>query len=181
MREVNLDHAFAEALKDSADFRAWLLSGGRFARHAATARLLHEEQAKVRRAKHWWKHWWCTLPDGSQGETDIFAVFESEGGERFALHVENKPPHGVLPFRQAANYRRRAAFKANDPRWLNYTDFETILVAPSCFLAAQVEGLLQFDRGVSYQEVAAFAPVFEAALQAGATRGMRTAQTGRPD
>ncbi|AWN42563.1 hypothetical protein [Methylobacterium durans] len=168
MREADLDHAFAEALRDSAAFQAWLLSGGRFARHAMSARLLHGEQAAARKARHWWKHWWCSLPDGSQGETDIFAVFDSGDEGRFGIHVENKPPHGVLPLRQAVNYRRRAAFKANDPRWLNYSDFEVILVAPASFLAAHQECLRQFDRGVSYEEVAAFAPLFAEALLAGA-------------
>ncbi|OAH31742.1 hypothetical protein AX289_27615 [Methylorubrum populi] len=168
MREAEFDHAFAAGLEGSPDLRAWLLAGGRFARYALTARLMREEQAAARKAAHWWKHWWCTMPDGSQGETDIFAVFEDPVGGRFAIHVENKPPHGVLGFAQAAAYRRRAAFKANDSRWLDYRDFETILLAPAAFLAANGECLRQFDRGISYEEVAAFVPLFTMSPKEGA-------------
>lgn len=160
MREAELDHAFAEGLERSPHLRTWLLAGGRFARYAQTARLMLAEQAAARKAAHWWKHWWCTMPDGSQGETDIFAVFEDPAAGRFAVHVENKPPHGVLGFAQAAAYRRRAAFKANDPRWLDYSDFETVLLAPAAFLGAHGECLRQFDRGIAYEEVASFVPAF---------------------
>jgi hypothetical protein len=164
MREADLDHAFAETLEQSATLQSWLLSGGRFAKHAGAAQLLHEEQAASRKAAHWWKHWWCTMPDGSQGETDIFAVFEAADGERFALHIENKPPHGKLLFQQAAAYRPRAAFKANDPRWLGYSDFEVLIVGTAAFLAAHEESVRQFDRAVTYEEVAALVPLFADAL-----------------
>lgn len=161
MRESEYDHAFAEGLENSQQLRTWLLAGGRFARYSRTARLMREEQAAVRKAAHWWKHWWCTMPDGTQGETDIFVVFEDNAAGRFAIHIENKPPHGVLKFPQAAAYRRRAAFKANDPRWLDYQDFETLLLAPAAFLAAHSECLRQFDRGIAYEDVAAFVSRFE--------------------
>ena len=110
--EVELDHAFAETLADSPEFQEWLLSSGRFVRHAGNATLLVSEQASARKsAKHWWKHWWCRLPDESESETDVFLVFEAEGA-RFAIHIEDKPAHGKLGLRQAIDYRRRAAFKA---------------------------------------------------------------------
>jgi len=164
INEVELDHAFAEALADNPDFQKWLLSGGRFARHAGRAKLLIDEQASARKsAKHWWKHWWCRLPDGSESETDIFLVFEA-GGHRFALHVEDKPPDGELELRQAADYRRRAAFKSNSKDWLNYSDFEVLLLAPDEFIKRHSECSSQFDRVITYEEVAPFAPLFEAAL-----------------
>ena len=162
--EVDLDHAFAEAIESSLDFRHWLLSHGRFARHAAEAMLLRHEQAEARKkATHWWKHWWCRLADGSESETDIFLVFEA-AGDRFAMHIENKPPHGTLPLRQAADYRRRAAWKTNDAAWLAYSDFETILLAPAAFLSRNAECASQFDRAISYEDVARFAPLFAQAL-----------------
>ncbi|WP_298957795.1 hypothetical protein [uncultured Methylobacterium sp.] len=162
MRESELDQAFAEALGESPAFQAWMLSGGRFSRHAATARLLHHEQASSRKAKHWWKHWWCTLPDGSQSETDIFLVFESQNEGRFSLHIENKMQKGILTLSQSIKYRQRAAFKANDSRWLGYNDFEVILIAPNDFLQMHKECLCQFDRGISYEEISAFVPLFGA-------------------
>ena len=100
--EVELDHAFAGTLATSMRFQEWLLRPGRFARYAGAACLLQAEQGGARRsAKHWWKHWWCRMPDGSESETDIFAVFESNGF-RFALYIENKPTHGKLLMSQAA-------------------------------------------------------------------------------
>jgi hypothetical protein len=162
--ESALDHAFAEAFASGDEFQRWLLSGGRFARFASCALLLSNEQAQARpKARHWWKHWWCRLPDGSESETDIFLVFKAGGG-RFALHIENKPVHGVLGLRQAADYRRRAALKANEAGWLSYSDFETILLAPANFLTCNAVCLQQFDRGIRYEEVARFVPLFSAAL-----------------
>ena len=104
------------------------------------------------------------MPDGSESETDIFAVFDT-GKERFALHIENKPPDGTLLIGQAACYRPRAAFKAFEPNWLNYSDFETILVASREFLLAHGEACHQFDVAVSYEDVAAFVPLFQEALR----------------
>ena len=163
IKEVDLDHAFAEGLATDKHFQTWLLSGGRFARHAGKARLLVEEQANARKAKHWWKHWWCRLPDGSENETDIFRVFEAEG-RRFALHIEDKPPHGKLELRQAVDYRRRAAFKSNSAGWLNYSDFEVLLLAPAEFIERHSDCAAQFDRAISYEEVAQFVSLFAASL-----------------
>ena len=162
--EVELDHAFAETVEHDKAFRSFILRGGRFERHAENARLLIEEQAAARKAKHWWKHWWCKLPDRSEWETDIFLVFEA-GSERFALHIEDKPVDGTLRLEQAAAYRRRAAFKANDKRWLGYTDLETILMAPAAFIANNGESTAQFDRTLSYEAVSTYVALFGAALR----------------
>jgi hypothetical protein len=162
--EVELDHAFAEALADNHQFQNWLLSGGRFSRHVGKATLLISEQASARKAKHWWKHWWCRLPDGSESETDIFLVFDA-AGHRFALHIEDKPPHGKLELRQAIDYRRRAVFKANSADWLNYTDFEVLLLAPAEFIERHLDCAAQFDRAITYEEVAKFAPLFDTTLR----------------
>jgi len=161
--EAELDHAFAEAIEHNFAFQRFLLLGGRFARHADCARLLVEEQAAARKAKHWWKHWWCKLPDGAEWETDIFLVFEA-GTERFAIHIEDKPADGILRLDQAAAYRRRATFKAHDKKWLNYADFETVLLAPSGFIGRNSSEAAQFDRTLSYEEITPFAPLFGKAL-----------------
>lgn len=144
----------------------WLLEGGRFACFSQKARLLKDEQALARgpKVKNWWRYWWCKLPDGSESETDLFFVFETEGG-RFAIHIENKPPSGILTFSQASAYRRRAIFMANSPTWLNYLDFETILLAPEAFIEANREAATQFDRTISYENTARFAPSFSDVLR----------------
>ncbi|QIG54507.1 hypothetical protein G6N82_10405 [Altererythrobacter sp. BO-6] len=163
--EAQLDQAFAEAFEDSFAFRAWVLQGGRFAHLANESALLINEQAAARnsRVNAWWRWWWCRLPDGSESETDLFFVFQSQAF-RFALHIENKPRHGKLTFAQAADYRRRAAFMSNDDRWLNYSDFETILLAPQTFIEENAASAGQFDRAITYEDVAAHAPLFEKAI-----------------
>jgi hypothetical protein len=164
IHEAFLDHALAEALEGSPDLWIRLLRGGRFAHLADDARLLIEEQRSARKTvKHWWKHWWCRLPDGSEGETDLFLVFEA-GAKRFAIHIENKPTDGKLSLRQARDYRPRAAFMANHKRWLSYADFETVLLAPQSFIEANREAASQFDRQISYEELSADIPIFGEAL-----------------
>lgn len=166
IKEALLDEAFAEAFECNPEMQRWLLSEGRFARFADRAQLLVDEQTAIRKppTKNWWQYWWCRLPDGSESETDLFFVFEADG-LRFALHIENKPPHGKLTLEQAAGYRRRAAFKANTPSWLDYVDFETILIAPLAFIVTNAEAADQFDRTISYERIAIFVSTFSDALR----------------
>ena len=160
-KEEDFDHAFAEVFEAESDFRNWFLAGGRFARFATDAELLVEEQKQARSDKvnRWWRWWWCTMPDGSQRETDLFFVFEA-ASKRFAIHIENKPPTGRLSIEQAADYRPRAAYMANDDRWLNYSDFETVLLAPETFIRNNSGPAEQFDRAITYESVAEFVPLF---------------------
>ena len=102
------------------------------------------------------------MPTGEDWETDVFLVCEAES-VRFALHIENKPARGVLRLEQGAAYRPRAAFKAFDPAWLNYSDFETILMAPKIFIEANLESAGQFDRCITYEDVGLFVPLFREA------------------
>ena len=72
--ERDLDRAFAETLIADAAFRDWVLSGSKFAHRRPGLRLLTEELSKSRRMPaHSWRHVWCVMPDGTEGETDIFA------------------------------------------------------------------------------------------------------------
>ncbi|KUO52619.1 MAG: hypothetical protein APF82_01630 [Sphingomonadales bacterium BRH_c42] len=160
-KEADLDHAFAEAFEAERDFREWFLRGGRFARLANEAKLLVEEQKQARsdQVNRWWRWWWCTMPDGTQRETDLFFVFEALS-KRFAIHIENKPSHGKLSIEQAADYRPRAVFMANDDRWLNYSDFETVLIAPTAFIRDNKGPVEQFDRVVTYESISRFVTLF---------------------
>lgn len=112
---------------------------------------------------HWWRHCWCKLPDGSESETDLFFPFDADR-MRFAIHIENKPKHGKLSFDQAAGYRPRAIYMAHKPQWLEYWDFETILLAPNAFLEDNLLAIRQFDRVISYEKVAEFVPLFREAI-----------------
>jgi hypothetical protein len=68
------------------------------------------------------------------GEIDIFMVFELlSDNRRFALHFENKTANGKFEYGQPEGYSIRAQHMANKPRYLNYQDYETILIAPIAF------------------------------------------------
>jgi len=164
IQEVELDHAFAEHLEATPAFQTWLLSKTRFRRFAPEAILLAEEQAAARKAKHWWKHWWLRCADGTESETDIFAVFENSTKARFALHIENKPPHGKLLIKQAADYRKRAIQMAGKDKFLRYEDFATILLAPESFIRQHSECADQFDTHVTYEELADVIPLYADSL-----------------
>lgn len=79
--EKQLDIAFAEMLISNERFRDWVLSGSKFSHLRPGLRLLSEDLSRSRRMPaHSWRHVWCVMPDGSEGEADIFAVFEADGG-----------------------------------------------------------------------------------------------------
>jgi hypothetical protein len=159
LTEDQLCEAFAEAVKAEERLQTWLLARTHFA--GRRARLLHEEQM-LRPRKQWWRHWWTTLADGSQRETDIFMVFEDEHSTRFALHIENKPDWGKFLDGQAEAYAVRAAEMANQGRFLNYSDSETILLCPRAFAERNPDAASRFDTILAYEDVAEQIPAFEA-------------------
>lgn len=163
--EKQLDIAFAEKLIGDDEFRNWVLSGSKFSHLHPDPRLLVDELSKTRRMPvHSWRHVWCVMPDGTEGETDIFSVFETNEGYRFALHFENKPPHGVLRPNQGADYPRRAEFLAGHPRYLCYEGWETAILAPERFINRFADECSPFDRAITYEAIAEWIPLFGKAL-----------------
>jgi hypothetical protein len=167
LSEDQLCHAFADQIKDSPAFVTWLLGRTKkFAKFTAVdVRVLWQEQKRKRTspAAPWWRHWFrwpgCNC-DGCVGgrETDIFVVFELvRSKERFALHIENKKSKGKFTPGQAAAYSLRAKCWANSERYLNYSDYETILVAPSAFFGEP--GAELFTR-IPYEDVAKVLPCY---------------------
>src|SRR4051812_24161762 len=112
LTEDQLCELFAERMKDSPAFAAWILRRTKFAPFAESARLLHEEQMSIRPRKRWWRHWWCDAPglQKTGRETDIFMVFEIDSTEpfRFAVHCENKRDTYKFGEGQAEDYEPRA-------------------------------------------------------------------------
>ena len=176
MREEQLDRAFANRIASFAPFRTWVLAQTKFSSFAEEAQLLQEEQAQSRprtKPENWWKHWWCRLDDGSESETDIFVVLSlSSKDKRIALHVENKPPHGRFTPDQAVNYPRRAEFMANKKRYLTYTEYACVLLAPQAFLDANLPAVRHFDSVLAYESIAVIIPEFAASLEEGAKKRM---------
>ena len=54
---------------------------------------------------------------------------------------------------------------ANSDRHLNYSDFTTILLAPSAFISANTDGAEHFDARLPYELVAEYVPEFGEALK----------------
>ena len=49
---------------------------------------------------------------------------------------------------------------ANQERYLNYKDFETMLIAPKAYLAAHPSHCTHFHTCVPYEDIARFIPEF---------------------
>jgi hypothetical protein len=163
--EKQLDIAFAEKLISDKAFRDWLLLGSKFAHLRPGLRLLTEELSKSRRMPaNSWRHVWCVMPDGTEGETDIFAVFEASDGYRFALHFENKPPHGILRPNQGEDYSKRAEFLSGHPRYLRYEGWETAIIAPEAFIRRYADQCRPFDRAITYEALGEWIPLFGQSL-----------------
>lgn len=161
--EDQLCLAFAERAKDSQECISWILSHTKFKNHGSTARLLHDEQMRIRPRKFWWRHWWCHVPELKKDrETDIFMVFEiADSKKRFALHFENKTNNGTFANGQAEAYQVRAKHMANKPEYLNYTDFETVLISPLSFRKRYPKLCECFNSYISYEDICKFVPEFE--------------------
>lgn len=160
--EDALCRLFANQIRDSQEFRAWVLAKTKFRGRAA--RLLHDEQIQNRptvKAENWWRHWWRKIPELSQErETDIFLVFEDNAdSSRFALHIENKQDAKFAPG-QAEDYESRARWMMGMPRYLNYADFQTMLIAPNAFRVQNPQKAGLFHCFISYEEIGRFIPEF---------------------
>ena len=163
--EGDLDKAFADQIEQSDKFRAWVLNQTKFRNYASTAVLLSEEQGKNRPI--WWKHWWCRVPElNEERETDIFLVFEASTADRtrFALLIENKKGIGQFLEGQAEGYEPKARFMMNKSKYLSFTDFETMLIAPTLFRKNNEDQCKTFHRYISYEDIAQFIPKFEEGL-----------------
>ena len=111
----------ARALVVDPDFRAWVLSRSIFG-DFADARILDTEIQKHRgnSTAEWWRFHFterCRCDGCSGKETDLFAIFESKSGLRFALHFEIKQPNDTFKSDgiQSRGYPLRAQCWANKP------------------------------------------------------------------
>jgi hypothetical protein len=96
-----------------------------------------------------------------ESETDVLVVFETSNGERFALHIENKVESGKFTPHQAQLYSQRARHWIDNPKYGNYRDFETILIAPRTFYERHEAVVNEyFNRFVAHEDIAAFIPLF---------------------
>ena len=120
--EKKLSGPFAQALKDNAAFREWVLTRTKFDAFASEAMLLDEEMMARRSMDS--ANWWVSHHRGGcdcfgcKGgkETDLLAIFGVDN-LRFALHFEFKNPKDSFKIenRQPEAYRLRAECWVGNP------------------------------------------------------------------
>ena len=82
------------------------------------------------------------------GESDLVVLFETDGGDRFALHIEDKINAPLQPD-QAARYRIRGEKGVHDKE---YSTFEVVLCAPEKYFHNH-SGADGFDSRIAYESV----------------------------
>lgn len=109
----------------------------------------------------WHQRWYRDPSSNRDSETDILLMFaDASDGNRYALHIENKPNHRKWEPDQPENYRKRAENRKSAWR---YVDYQIVLLAPVLFIARYPVEAAQFDLLISYEDVAAFIPEFAGA------------------
>jgi hypothetical protein len=151
--ELQLDHLFWKAISSNLDFQSWFLKRTKFSAHAL--KLVTDET---------WHQRWFKDPDTKKdSETDTTLIFEdSTNADRYAIHVENKPPHGKFESRQPENYRIRAMNRML--KW-KHIDFQTALIAPLLFFAKWPSEVEHFDIRIAYEDISEFVPEFGLCLR----------------
>ena len=150
MDELSLDHCFWRGLSGSAAFRNWLVSRTKF--RDLPLSLVTDEK--------WHQRWYRDSDTKKDSETDILLLFVNDHtGDRYALHIENKPDHRKWEPDQVENYSKRAVNRMTSWR---YIDFQTVLLAPFSFVQRHPCEASQFQLTLTYEEVGAFVPEFAA-------------------
>ena len=155
----------AEALRANKRFRSWFLGKTKYASFGDSAVVLDKEQklAPSPSAENWWRSHWAGSAyrfkeECGERETDLLAVFEAEGGFRFALHVEVKAPGDRFGAEQARDYGRRArcwAGKGRNPdKVLEHDDATTVLCCEEKFCEQYKADASKFDSVVTFEEIA---------------------------
>lgn len=162
--EKQLDALLEQSFLSDAAFTQWFLGRTKFSGYA--------EKPVFSRSNHPWGRivYTAICPDTGtsttsikESETDVLVVFEAPDNKIFALHIENKMGPGKFTPLQPELYPQRAAQWANKSKYGNYTDFETVLVAPLHFFQRNESGARLFDRFISHEDIGDFIPAFGSA------------------
>ncbi len=161
-----LDEIFAAKLVESHEFRSWFLSRTKFARLWPLARLLQAEQQEAQGNEPWWRNWRSEAT--GRLATKMLFIFEVEQTKlRFALHVESALRGDELNASEKGSYRTLAQAMMNQECFLNYMDYETVLLAPQALIVGDAR-TLNFDRRIPFETVSGFVPQFGEAQRAAA-------------
>nr|WP_316641847.1 hypothetical protein [uncultured Roseateles sp.] len=76
------------------------------------------------------------------------------------MHVENKTAGGTFTKYQPEGYPKRAEKWVGQEKYGNYTEWTTVLVAPTDFRIRFERQALMFEAFISHEEIAAHIPSF---------------------
>ena len=159
--EKELDRALAAELESSPAFLGWFVSQTKFAGCGAVFRSC--------RANHPWGTHPFPITDPTSGEsftakrqseTDVLLIVAHRDGQLLALHIENKVGAGKFTDLQPEMYAHRAAHWVGNPRYGNYADFETVLLAPEAFQRRNAAQAAHFGCFISHETVGHYIPLF---------------------
>lgn len=162
--EKQLDRALHEALESNASFREWFV--GQLKLGAGYSSLI------LCRSNHPWGKVRLILPNEQtgalepmdrEGETDVLAVFEHPSGARLGVHIENKLASGAFTPYQPEVCAARAEHWAGLKKYGSYKRWETVLLAPSAFIARNLAESRKFITHISHEQVAMHLPAFRSA------------------
>ena len=109
---------------------------------------------------------YCAFQEGSLSDSPTQTVPFAPGQKHTFIGIScDKPPWGKLRTDQENDYGRRAVFMAGQERFMNYSEYETMLLAPRAFLEMYGDRCAVFGSSVSYEDVSALVPEFGTALQ----------------
>ncbi len=154
---------FAKSLVADSAFREWVLRRTKFSDEASGAKLLSEEMKALRgrSSATWWRSHYsekCRCEGCSGQETDILAVFEAEGGHRFAVHFEVKQPTDRFPTHkdQGRGYAVRAQcwVKSAPKAIVPHGDADTVLLCSASKRAEYAQHVASFGSVITFEEVA---------------------------
>lgn len=161
-KEKLLDQALEEAIKSNAAFRQWFLSKTKLG--AAYPRYVWS------RSNYPWGTVRLLLPNAGtgalemverQGETDVLVVFESPDKRRLGVHIENKLASGTFtPFQPEVCAARADAWVGN-PKYENYQEWETVLIAPRSFYQSHIADARKFVTFIAHEEISSHIPAFQ--------------------
>lgn len=159
--EKDLDKALAVALEGNTELLAWVVSHTKF-----KGRKLGFESC---RSNHpWGGHPFVAenLETGvkeetrRESETDVLLILRDGENRLVALHIENKLGFGAFTELQPEMYEQRARHWIDNPKYGNYRDFDTVLLAPEAFRDRNVEQVRHFGCFISHEQMARYVPEF---------------------
>ena len=95
-----------------------------------------------------------------QSETDVLLIVTDEANRIIGLHIENKVGSGKFTSAQPEMYQHRAEHWIRNARYGNYSEFDTVLLAPVAFRSRHESQAGCFGCFIAHEEVAKFIPLF---------------------